>query len=170
MRQALSDGLTRSTVLERIPVRWIPHHQVSAQLGAVAAGAGFSMEGLEMELIPPIPGGHEWVARECGEAIAKLSARAQNGPVAAILHWPDRTSVAVVVKIQGQLKAFGIALEPDGTALDVAKLTGATLIPAMVPPLSLVRRWIQALGLHWFVWRRVRQWRLLFGANPLAST
>jgi hypothetical protein len=169
VKQALSDALTRSTVLERIPVHWIPHEHVSAQLSAVAAGAGFTMERVEMQLIPPIPGGHEWVARECGQAIATLSARGQDGPVAAILHWPDRTAVAIVVKIQGQLKAFGTAFEPDGTALDVAKLSAATLIQAMVPPLSLVQRWTRALRLHWFVWRWVRWSRMLLGANPLAS-
>lgn len=169
VKQALTDALVRSTVLARIPVRWIPRDPVSAQLRAVADGAGFTVESMEIQLVPPVPGGHEWVARECGASIAMLAARAQDAPLAAILHWPNRTAVAVVAMIAGKLKAFGTLFEPDGTELDVTQLAGATLIQAVMPTLSLVQRRARAWGLHLLIWRCVRRWRLLLGVNPLAS-
>jgi hypothetical protein len=169
VKQALAEALARLTVLERIPIRWIPPAQVRAELRAAMAKAGFDAEVVEMQLIPPVTGGREWVERECGEAIALLVARARSAPVAAMLHWPDRTAAAIVVSVGGQLKAFGPAFGADGVVLDFNELSGATVVQAMKPPVSFLQRCARRFGLHWLIWRWIRHRRLRLGANPLAA-
>jgi len=166
---ALSAALARSVVLERIPVSWIPREQVSAQLVAAMARAGFRAEVTAMQLIPPNPGGDAWVGRDCGDAVATLSARARRRPVAAMLHWPNRTAAAIVAAVAGRLKAFGVAFGPDGVDLDATALAGVTIVPAVNPPMSFWMRCARIIGLRWLIWRWMRHRRVRLGGNPLAA-
>jgi len=169
VKQALSAALARSTVLARIPTYWIAQEHVRTGVQAAVAGTGIEADLVEMQLIPPVLGGPEWVRRDCGDAVGALVENAAEGPVAAILHWGDRTAVAIVVSNAGRLKAFGTAFGPRGALLDAKELTGATVVSAAEPQLTSVRRCLRAFGLHWLAWWWIRRWRLLVGANPLAA-
>lgn len=169
LQPVLSAALARSIVLERVPIQWIPHEQVIAELTVAMAKAGFHTEVTAMQLVPPVPGGHDWVRRDCGQAVNELVERAKKVPVAAILHWPNRTVAALVATVAGRLKAYGVAFGPDGVDFDVAALSGATVVATTKPAVSIWWRFACALGLHWLIWRWTRRQRLRHGGNPLAA-
>jgi len=168
-RSLLSAALARWAILECIPVRWIPQEHVRAQIQAIAARAKLEADVLEMQLIPPVSGGHEWVRLDCGRGLDDLFTLANQMPVAAILHWPNRTAAAIVTAVDGRLKAFGSAFGGDGFHFEPAELVGGVaLLPAEVQRSGL-SRYLHALGWHVFIWRSIRFWRLLRGVNPLAA-
>jgi hypothetical protein len=168
-RQVLSEVLARWAVLERIPVQWIPQERLKAELHSAVAAAGFELDVTALRLAPPTPGGTEWVSRRCSGSVEALSAQAQHGPVAAVLHWPHRTAAAVVVADGTKLKAFAPALGADAAGFEAASLTGCTVFASCEPPPSWWHRGVRALGLHewWWHWQRAR--RIKLGVNPLAA-
>jgi hypothetical protein len=165
----LSQTLARWAVLERIPVRWIPERKVSAQICAHIAAAGLPGDVTALTLVPPVTGGTEWVVRDCPGSTGALIAHAQNGPVAAILHWPARTAAAVVTTAQEGLKAFGTAFGANGLTFAATELAGSVVVPATAPPIPVWYRILRALGIHEIAWKMVRRWRAWRGVNPLAA-
>jgi len=165
----IAQTLARWAVLERIPVRWIPEQNVSAQIGRRIAAAGLRGEVTELTLVPPVTGGSEWVGRDCAGSSEALAAHARRGPVAAILHWPTRTAAAIVTSAQEGLRAFGAAFGAEGLPFTAADLAGSVVVPPAAPPFSISYRALHALGLHTLAWRLVRRWRTWRGVNPLAA-
>jgi hypothetical protein len=168
-RQRLSEVLARWAVLERIPVQWIPPERLKAELRSAVATAGFQLEVTGLRLFSPTPGGTEWVSRRCGGSVDELAAHARRGPVAAVLHWPHRTTAAVVVADGDGLKAFAPVFGADGAGFEATTLTGCTVFPPRDPPPSWWHRCVRALGLQewWWHWQRAR--RIRRGVNPLAA-
>ena len=169
VRDVVTHTLARSAVLDCIPVRWIPVEQVRAEIHARVGETGSHVEVTSLDLVPRVTGGHEWVARDCGLGTRELEARARRSPVAAILHWRNRTSVAVVTAAQERLRAFGTSFDAEGVAFDATELVGSVVIPLDAPPMSTLQRLARALHVEDLVWVCVRTWRQWRGANPLAA-
>lgn len=168
-RPFLSAALARSAVLERIPVRWIPEQQVIAKLNAQARKCGVETEITALHIVPPVTGGSEWVRRDCDIDGEALMALVQTAPVAAVLHWPNRTEAAVVTFAQGQMKAFGTAFRPDGLAFRVSDLVGCDVVPPTRPPETFWQHGARMVGLGACLWKAVCGHRLKKGVNPLAA-
>ena len=168
-RPFLSAALARWVVLERIPMRWIPEDQVRAHVALRMKECALEVEVTGLHLIPPVPGGSEWVRRDCGRGIESVVSCAQKAPVAAILHWPNRTAAAIVTSIAGSMRAFGAAFEADGLAFDVVELVGGEVVPALEPPMSTLQRCARIFGLGGWIWRWNRSRRIRKGASSLAA-
>ena len=169
IRPLLSTVLARWAVLEQIPTRWIPEKQIQAELSSKVTVFGFLGEVGALQLIPPVSGGLEWVERDGGRDITTLLNHARQSPVAAILHWPDRTTAAIVTAVDDQLKAFGTAFGPEGFLFNAEDLAGSTVVSPAEPPTTWLYRCTRALGLHYLVWRWIRYVRLQKGRQRLAS-
>jgi hypothetical protein len=156
----VASGLARWATLERIPIRWISEEPVRAAIADQIRRLGLEMEVTELQLVPPVLGGSEWVKRDSASGIADLSKRATTDAVAAILHWTDRTLPAVVIGEADGLRAFGAGLAEGGSAFLASELVGADVLAGAAPPIPWRYRLARWLGLGTVVWNWVRRRRL----------
>jgi hypothetical protein len=157
----LTAALVRWAVLACIPVSWLPESDVKIALASwLAQHHGVCVEVTDLRLVPPLAGGREWMARDCGDAVRLLVEAARRGPVAAILHWPGMTEAAVVTSVGDELRAFGHDLSAEGTVVRAGDLLGGQLVPAVEPPASWLQSLARIIGLGGFVWSRMRGRRL----------